>query len=89
MDEFMKEKITNQECEFFVGKSGYGDFVYYKIPGVSKYYLRHDGKIVVRRHHDVNVSQSGLADDICNRIIDLSFGSFEEAIAFLNFFYLS
>ena len=54
MDEFMKEKITNQECEFFeceffVGKSGYGDFVYYKIPGVSKYYLRHDGKIV--DHH--------------------------------------
>ena len=89
MDEFMKEKITNQECEFFVGKSGYGDFVYYKIPGVSKYYLRHDGKIVVRHHHDVNVSQSGLADDICNRIIDLSFGSFEEAIAFLNFFHIT
>lgn len=89
MDEFMKEKITNQECEFFVGKSGYGDFVYYKIPGVSKYYLRHDGKIVIHHHHGVNVSQSGLSDDICNRIIDLSFGSFEEAIAFLNFFHIT
>lgn len=89
MDEFMKEKITNQECEFFVGKSGYGDFVYYKIPGVSKYYLRHDGKIVIHHHHGVNVGQAGLSDDICKRIIDLSFGSFEEAIAFLNFFHIT
>lgn len=89
MDEFMKEKITNQECEFFVGKSGYGDFVYYKIPGVSKYYLRHDGKIVDHHTHDVNVGQAGLADDICRRIIDLSFGTFEEAIAFLNFFHIT
>lgn len=89
MDEFMKEKITNQECEFFVGKSGYGDFVYYKIPGVSKYYLRHDGKIVDHHTHDMNVGQAGLADDICRRIIDLSFGTFEEAIAFLNFFHIT
>ena len=89
MDEFMKEKITNQECEFFVGKSGYGDFVYYKIPGVSKYYLRHDGKIVDHHTNDMNVGQAGLADDICRRIIDLSFGTFEEAIAFLNFFHIT
>lgn len=89
MDEFMKEKITNQECEFFVGKSGYGDFVYYKIPGVSKYYLRHDGKIVDHHTNDMSAVQSGIADDICRRIIDLSFGSFEEAIAFLNFFHIT
>lgn len=89
MDEFMKEKITNQECEFFVGKSGYGDFVYYKIPGVSKYYLRHDGKIVDHHTNDMSAVQSGIADDICRRIIDLSFGTFEEAIAFLNFFHIT
>ena len=89
MDELMKEKITNQECEFFVGKSGYGDFVYYKIPGVSTYYLRHDGKIVDHHIPDANVGQAGLSDDICKRIIDLSFGSFEEAIAFLKFFHIT
>lgn len=89
MDELMKEKVTSQECEFFVGKSGYGDFVYYKIPGVSKYYLRHDGKIVDHHIQDMNVGQAGLSDDICKRIIDLSFGSFEEAIAFLTFFHIT
>ena len=89
MDEFMKEKITNQECEFSVGKSGYGDFVYYKIPGVSRYYLRHDGKIVYHHTQYMNVGQSEIGDYICNRIIDLSFGSFEEAIAFLNFFHIT
>lgn len=74
MDEFMKDKIM-RGTDFTVNEAT-GD-IYYFIPGVVNYYLRHDGRIVHYEDNEVEVIQN---------LSDCYFDNFDEACNFMKFF---
>ncbi len=74
MDEFMKGKIMHGS-DFKINEVT-GD-IYYFIPGVVNYYLRHDGRIVHYEDNEVEVVQD---------LSDCYFDNFDEACNFMKFF---
>lgn len=74
MDEFVKENIMHG-TEFIVNEDTHD--IYYIIPGVFSYYLRHDGRIVHYENSEVEVIQN---------LSDCYFDSFDEACNFMKFF---
>lgn len=74
MDEFVKSRVM-QGAEFIVNEDTHD--IYYLIPGVFRYYLRHDGRII--HYDDVEV-------EVMQNLSDCYFDSFPEAANFMEFF---
>lgn len=75
MDNFMKKTVMSGPD--FITDAITSD-IYYRIPDVANYYLRHDGKIIYLREDTT--------PEVVHHLSDCMFDSFNEAESFMKFF---